>query len=211
VKKGEAVCREPVSRQACVTRCKKAWEYHQKALNFKKGPTPSKCSITHATIPSAQSIHERAALVSASYGCTAHKYCNSASRDLTLPPLHYNHNASLKYGKGEGYSPHLWHYSRACFLVVYSKSYQVLKSLVAFRPLSVLTILMGCTSVQYRFYSKCTGRRAGCHAAAVYGSGLVRSVTLQEDDEQATVSQKWLRWSVLKLFLRDIGRNRFCK
>ena len=49
---------------------------------------------------------------------------------------------------------------------------------------------------------------AGCHAATVYGSGPVRRT---QDDEQAIVSQKWLRWSVLTFFLREIGRNRFCK
>ena len=31
---------------------------------------------------------------------------------------------------------------------MYSKSYEVLKSRMAFRPLSVRTILMGCTSVE---------------------------------------------------------------
>ena len=122
-----------MSRQACVTSGKKAWENHQKVLNFKKGTNAIFMLHHHATTPSAQSIHERAALVSASYNTDS----TVSAQDAV----------------------------------------------------------------------------AGCHAAAVYSSGPVQSVTFQEDDEQATGSQKWLRWSVLTVFLRGMyieqGRTGF--
>lgn len=58
--------------------------------------------IAHSECSNIYYMHD---LYNPDYGGTAHKYCSSASRDLTLLPLHHNHNASLKYEKGKVYSP----------------------------------------------------------------------------------------------------------